>query len=343
MNGSPSLVDPQALERFLSETLPGDGELVVRRHQAGHSNETFFVTRGDARWVLRRPPSGAFLPSAHDVKREHTVLSALAGTAVRVPRTVLMCEDASVIGVPFYLMERVDGVVIRDELPEWLGEEQRAAVGSELVDTLVELHAVDPGSCGLGGFGRPSGYLERQLRRWKGQMELTLPFTRPLPDLERIGVWLEDHRPRHSDTTLVHGDYKLDNVVFADGPPARLVAILDWEMSTLGDPLADLGWMVSFWREPGEDSGDVFSRTGRVTALPGFQSRADLVDRYASKTGRDVSRLRWYTVLAVWKLAILLEGSYARHLAGMTDDPFFAEMEHGVPALARRALEVART
>ncbi|MDQ3916721.1 MAG: phosphotransferase family protein [Actinomycetota bacterium] len=343
MSGSPSLVDPQALERFLSETLPGDGELVVRRHQAGHSNETFFVTRGDARWVLRRPPSGAFLPSAHDVKREHTVLSALAGTAVRVPRTVLMCEDASVIGAPFYLMERVDGVVIRDELPEWLGEERRAAVGSELVDALVELHAVDAGSCGLGGFGRPPGYLERQLRRWKGQMELTLPFTRPLPDLERIGVWLEDHRPRHSDTTLVHGDYKLDNVVFADGPPPRLVAILDWEMSTLGDPLADLGWMVSFWREPGEDSGDVFSRTSRVTALPGFQSRSDLVDRYASKTGRDVSRLRWYTVLAVWKLAILLEGSYARHLAGMTDDPFFAEMEHGVPALARRALEVART
>ncbi|MDQ3952479.1 MAG: phosphotransferase, partial [Actinomycetota bacterium] len=151
---------------------------------------------------------------------------------------------------------------------------------------------------------------------------------------------------------LVHGDYKLDNVVFADGPPPRLVAILDWEMSTLGDPLADLGWMVSFWREAGEDEGpavgsagakqDVFSRTARVTALPGFQSPRDLVERYARRTGRDVSDLTWYQVLAVWKLAILLEGSYARHLAGMTDDPFFAEMEHGVPALAARALEATR-
>ncbi|MDQ4124491.1 MAG: phosphotransferase family protein [Actinomycetota bacterium] len=336
------LVDRAALESYLSETLPGEGELEVQRHQAGHSNETFFVTRGESRWVLRRPPAGAFLPSAHDVKREHTVLSGLAGTGVRVPRTVLMCEDESVIGVPFYLMERVDGVVIRDELPAWLNEEHRASVGSELVDALVELHFVDPASCGLGGFGKPSGYLERQLRRWKGQMELTLPFTRPLPDLEAIGEWLAANRPPETETTLVHGDYKLDNVVFAAGPPPRLVAILDWEMSTLGDPLADLGWMVSFWREAGEDESDVFTRTARVTALPGFQSRADLVERYATKTGRDVSHLNWYQVLAVWKLAILLEGSYARHLAGMTDDPFFAEMERGVPALAARAWAATR-
>ena len=353
MNGPPPLVDPQALEAFLSEAVPGDGELVVQRHQAGHSNETFFVARGGERWVLRRPPNGAFLPSAHDVGREHRVMTGLAGTPVRVPRTILMCEDEAVIGAPFYLMERVDGVVIRDELPDWLDEPQRAAVGWELVDGLVELHSVEPESCGLGGFGRPTGYLERQLRRWKGQMELTLPFTRPLPDLESIGRWLEEHRPEGGDTTLVHGDYKLDNVVFADGPPPRLIAILDWEMSTLGDPLADLGWMVSFWRERGEDEPaaasagakqhDLFSRTSQVTALPGFQSRAELVERYASQTGRDVSDLRWYTVLAVWKLAILLEGSYARHLAGMTDDPFFAEMEHGVPALAAKALEVAES
>ena len=337
------LVDPAALESYLAERLPGEGDLVVQRHRAGHSNETFFVTRGPSRWVLRRPPAGAFLPSAHDVQREHTVLAGLAATPVRVPRPVLMCEDAGVIGAPFYLMERVDGVVVRDELPGWLDEEQRAAVGSELVDALVELHSVDPASCGLDGFGKPAGYLERQLRRWTGQLELTLPFTRPLPDLEAVGEWLAANRPPRSETTLVHGDYKLDNVVLADGPPPRLVAILDWEMSTLGDPLADLGWMVSFWREAGEDERDVFSRTSRVTALPGFQPRRDLVERYATKTGRDVTDLTWYEVLAVWKLAILLEGSYARHLAGMTDDPFFAEMEHGVPALAARAREATRT
>jgi aminoglycoside phosphotransferase (APT) family kinase protein len=339
MDGPPQLVDPEALHAYLDRVLPGEGDLVVQRHQAGHSNETFFVTRGEARWVLRRPPQGAFLPSAHDVGREHTVLSGLSGTGVRAPRTVLMCEDESVIGAPFYLMERVDGVVIRDELPEWLDESQRRSVGAELVDALVELHSVDAEACGLGGFGKPSGYLERQLRRWKGQMELTLPFTRPLPDLEAIGGWLAANLPAQGATTLVHGDYKLDNVVFADGPPPRLVAILDWEMSTLGDPLADLGWMVSFWREAGEDEEDVFTRTARVTALPGFQSRADLIERYATETGRAVSNLTWYQVLAVWKLAILLEGSYARHLAGLTDDPFFAEMEHGVPALAARALE----
>ena len=172
-------------------------------------------------------------------------------------------------------------------------------------------------------------------------MELTLPLTRPLPDLEAIGKWLTEHLPESPAATIVHGDYKLDNVVFSADPPARLLAILDWEMSTLGDPLADLGWMTSFWREAGDGDVGVFADLNRVTTLPGFKRRQDLVDRYASKTGRDVSHLDWYQVLAIWKLAILLEGSYARHLAGMTDDPFFAQMEHGVPSLAERALEVA--
>ena len=337
----PPLVDETALRSYLDDHLPGSAEFVVERHQAGHSNETFFITRGDQRYVLRRPPRGAFLPSAHDVGREYRVLTALAETSVRVPRTFAMCEDESVIGAPFYVMERMDGVVIREVLPEVFDGQHRSALGHQLVDALVELHSVDPASCGLDAFGKPTGYLERQLRRWTGQMELTLPHTRPLPDLEAIGSWLGDHLPASPATTIVHGDYKLDNVMFADrADPVTLVAILDWEMSTLGDPLADLGWMTSFWREP-NDNDDLFTRTTPVTALPGFQSRADLVERYATATGRDVEHLGWYVVLAIWKLAILLEGSYARHLAGMTDDPFFAEMEHGVPQLAARALEVA--
>lgn len=337
----PPLVDEVALGGYLAEHLPGAGDLVVTRHQAGHSNETFFVSKGDTEYVLRRPPLGAFLPSAHDVAREYRVLTALGETSVRVPRTILMCEDESVIGAPFYLMEKATGVVIRDALPDDLDEGGRAVLGEELVDSLVELHAVDPDACGLADFGRPSGYLERQLRRWTGQMELTLPFTRPLPDLESVGRWLGDNLPSSPATTLVHGDYKLDNVMFSlDGGP-KLSAILDWEMSTLGDPLADLGWLISFWREPGDRADDIFAETSRVTELPGFRSRRELMDRYASATGRDVSGLAWYQVLAIWKLAILLEGSYARHLAGMTDDPFFARMEQGVPALATRALEVA--
>ncbi|HEY7873858.1 MAG TPA: phosphotransferase family protein, partial [Actinomycetota bacterium] len=232
----PPLVDESALAAYLAERLPGDGELVVERHQAGHSNETFFVTRGGRgggdEWVLRRPPRGAFLPSAHDVGREYRVLSALGETAVRSPRTILMCEDEAIIGAPFYLMERVRGRVIRSDLPEIFTEEQRTAIGDELVDALVELHAVDPASCGLDTFGKPTGYLERQLRRWTGQMELTLPHTRPLPELQRIGEWLHAHLPETAQTTLVHGDYKLDNVIFADRTPPSLVAILDWEMST---------------------------------------------------------------------------------------------------------------
>lgn len=338
----PSLVDEQALTDFLNEHFHSKADLVVQRHQAGHSNETFIVLRGGMQeMVLRRPPLGAFLPSAHDVVREHRVLSALDETAVRVPQPLCLCEDESVIGAPFYLMERVQGHVIRDRLPAGFQEEDRRRIGEELVDALVELHAVDWSRAGLEGFGKPSGYLDRQLRRWTGQLELTLPFTRPLPDLEKVGGWLRDNLPQSQTTAVVHGDYKLDNVMFAPAPPARLLAILDWEMSTLGDPMADVGWMASFWLDPDDPGDDLLARTASVTRLPGFLRRADLVQRYADATGLDVSALDWYIVLAIWKLAILLEGSYARHLARMTDDPFFAQMEQGVPMLAQRALEVA--
>jgi aminoglycoside phosphotransferase (APT) family kinase protein len=341
MDAPALLIDEEALTRFLEDNVSSEGEWTILRHQAGHSNETFFLQQGERDLVLRRPPLGAFLPSAHDVGREYRVLSALQDTSVRIPRTILECTDDSVIGAPFYVMEKVDGVVIRTELPDLFTEEHRRKLGEELIDALVELHAVDPVACGLEGFGKPTGYLERQLRRWRGQLELTLPHTRPVPDLERAGDWLAENLPESGPTTLVHGDYKLDNVMFANDVPPRLVSILDWEMSTLGDPLADLGWMISFWREPGDEAGNLFAETTRVTELPGFSSRADLIDRYARATGRNVDNLDWYQVLAIWKLAILLEGSYARHLAGMTDDPFFERMKEGVPALAAAALQVA--
>lgn len=338
---SDPLVDREPLSRFLDDKLPGSGPFEIERHQAGHSNETFFVRRSGHEWVLRRPPVGAFLPTAHDVLREHRVLSALEGQGVRAPSAVLACEDRSVIGAAFYLMEKVEGVVVRDRLPGWLGEPSRRRVGEELIDALAELHAVDWRAVDLEGWGRPAGYLERQLRRWSGQLELTLPLTRPLPELEAVGAWLRERRPESGPATIVQGDYKLDNVVLAPRE-ARLVAILDWEMSTIGDPLADLGWMLSFWREPDDPEDVVLADHTEVTRLPGFSSRAQLVERYRERTGRRASDLTWYTALAIWKLAILLEGSYARHLSGATDDPFFAELERGVPALARRALVVAR-
>ena len=337
----PPLLDVGDLGDYLDDRLPGEGPFSVDRHLAGHSNETFRIARSGHTWILRRPPRGAFLPSAHDVEREFTVLNGLAGTSVRAPKPLLMCPDEDVIGAPFYVMEYIDGFVIRNALPETFGAPERYRIGAELVDALVELHSVDPASCGLGSFGRPHGYLERQLRRWTGQLELTLPLTRPLPELENAGEWLGANLPASNAHTLVHGDYKLDNVSFSAYPPARLIAIFDWEMSTLGDPLADLGWMISFWREEGDPADDVFAELNRVTTLPGFAQRAELIDRYERATGRDAGRLGWYEVLATWKLAILLEGSYARHLAGATDDPFFAEMEYRVPALARRAVDLA--
>jgi aminoglycoside phosphotransferase (APT) family kinase protein len=336
------LVDEVALKVYLDDHFGSSSEISVERHRAGHSNETFFVRYGDNDFVLRRPPGGAFLPTAHDVGREYRVLEALVSTKVRSPRTVLACGDESVIGAPFYLMERVDGVVVRTELPESFDESAMVAVGHEMIDALVDLHSVDVDACGLGDFGKKHGYLERQLRRWSGQLELTLPLTRPLADLERLAEWLSGNLPTSPPATLVHGDYKLDNVMFAPRSPARLVAILDWEMSTLGDPLADLGWMVTFWLEEHEGGDDVFADLNRVTKQPGFPSRVELVDRYESATDRDASALDWYRVLAIWKLAILLEGSYARHLAGATDDPFFARMERDVPVLARRGLAIAK-
>jgi aminoglycoside phosphotransferase (APT) family kinase protein len=335
------LVDAEALETWLDGQLGGSGRVEVERHRAGHSNETFFVTRGQDRWVLRRPPRGAFLPTAHDVLREHRVLSALAGTGVRAPKTVIACEDTAVIGVPFYLMDRVEGFVIRSELPPGFRDDSRrdarAAIGDELVDALAELHAVDWRAVGLEGWGRPSGYLERQIKRWSGQLELATRFSRPLPDLERVRDWLSEHVPADAGSAIVHGDYKLDNVTLAPEPPARLLSIFDWEMSTIGDPLADVGWMLSYWRDPEDPPSPLHPELDLMTA-PGFRRRKELLGRYSERTGRSMIDIQFYTVLAVWKLAVLLEGSYARHLAGVTDDPFFAELEDGVPALGRRAL-----
>ncbi|GAC1448693.1 MAG: phosphotransferase family protein [Ktedonobacterales bacterium] len=342
--GLPPLVDEAALGRYLAEHLP-DGEsdmpLRVERIRGGHSNETFFVTRGAARWVLRRPPRGPLLPTAHDVLREYRVLQALAPTQVPVPRPVLACADAEVIGAPFYLMERVDGFVIRRTLPPAFDDPAaRAGLGHALIDALADLHSVDWQRAGLGDFGKPAGYLERQLRRWTGQLEASR--TRPLPDLDAVSAWLAAHLPESGPATIVHGDYRLDNVMVAPQPPARILAIVDWEMATLGDPLADLGYLLSFWREPGDPDMGLRNEEWQLTQLPGFPTRAGLVARYAERTGRKLDHVAFYVALAVWKLAILLEGSYTRHLAGTTDDPFFAELGDGVPALAHRALAITR-
>ncbi|HKT38070.1 MAG TPA: phosphotransferase family protein, partial [Ktedonobacterales bacterium] len=245
------LVDAAALTTYLDQTFPENMErpVIVERVRGGHSNETFFVTRGDQEWVLRRPPRGPLLPTAHDVAREYRVLTALTNTPVPVPHPVLLCADMRVIGAPFYLMERVHGVVIRAELPPGFASDEatRADLGYELIDRLADLHAVDWQAAGLGDFGKPQGYLERQIRRWTGQLDASR--NRPLPELDAVTEWLTTHLPESGPATIVHGDYRIDNAMYAPEPPARILAIFDWEMATLGDPLADLGYLLSFWQE----------------------------------------------------------------------------------------------
>ncbi len=342
------LVDEHALRVFLEARLPVDDPdpgYHVERHRAGHSNETFFVTWGPHEFVLRRPPRGAFLPTAHDVLREFRVLTALDPFQARTPKPVISCEDTDVIGAPFYLMERAKGQVIRTELPEeWRGDpDAHARIGHELVDALTELHNIEWRETPLETIGKGKGYMERQVERWTDQWERTRPRTdevRDVPDLDWLAEWLSDGLPETQQITVVHGDYKLDNVVF-DGSPPELTGILDWEMATLGDPLADLGWMLGFWRDPGDPTQDILPVEPRFTEQPGFPNRAQLIERYEQATGLEARELEWYVAFNVWKLAILLEGSYARHLSGKTDDPFFELMEHGVPMLASRAKRVA--
>ena len=340
------LLNPPALATFLAERVPGDvaAPLGAHRVRGGHSNETFFVWRGADHWVLRRPPLGPYLPTAHDVAREWRVLSALTTTAVPVPRPILFSDDTSIFGEPFYLMEQLDGLVLR-KTPEWATEPAiRREIGLALIDTLAQLHQVDWQAAGLTGFGKPEGYLERQVRRWATQLEGAR--TRDIPDLDAVTAWLAAHLPVSPPATIVHGDYRLDNVMYAPALPVRIVGVLDWEMSTLGDPLADLGYLLAFWREANDPPPAISSqKEWQLTQAAGFPTRAELADRYASQTGRAIpaGALAFYHALAIWKMAILLEGSYKRHLAGVTDDPFFLELERGVPALAASALAVTRT
>ena len=333
------LIDVAALERFVNANAAGTpGPIEVQKHIAGFSNETFYVTRGEERWVLRRPPRGPLLPTAHDVVREYRFISALYGKA-RVPQPIAVCEDVSVIGAPFYLMSRCDGEVIRAEMPSaYDTPEARTTVAEELVDGLVELHGVDWQAAGIGG--KPDGYLDRQIGRWSKQWELTRPRTRELPGLDAATAWLRNKMPQSGPSTVVHGDYKLDNVMFARNEP-RLIAVFDWEMATVGDPLADLGYLLSSWGDPGDDAPPegikwVSEDRARLTSQPGFPEISALRDRYEAKSGRSMRDFTFYHVLAVYKLAIILEGLYAHYLEATASNPESATFEFQVPMLIAR-------
>ncbi|MDO8212607.1 phosphotransferase family protein [Conexibacter sp. CPCC 206217] len=332
----------EPLEALLDAASIGAGPLEATPIGDGHSNVTYLLRRGETRVVLRRPPRGPLPPSAHDVLREARLLARLRPAGVRVPEVLCTCEDADVIGAPFYVMAHIDGHVLSSAAPGGdllTRPADRAAIGAELVDALAELHAVDLRASGLDGFGAPSGYLERQLRRFGGLLEATA--TRPLPLLEQVAAWLADNRPASPATTVVHGDYRLGNAMFALSGVPRLAAILDWELAALGDPLADLGYLTAMWAQPGDAPNPMLDLSA-LTREPGFPTREQLAARYAERTGRDTRDLRWYQVLAIWKSAIFLEGSYRRFLAGSTDDTYFARLGVGVPALAQAAWQRTR-
>ena len=330
------LIDVAALERFVHANVPGaSAPLDVKKHIAGFSNETFFVTCGEQRWVLRRPPRGPLLPTAHDVVREYRYLSALAGRA-RVPRPVAVCEDTSVIGAPFYLMERKEGTVIRAEVPKaYDNPAGRRKVAEEIVDALVELHAVDFEAAGLAGKG--DTYLTRQVDRWSKQSELAQSRTRKLPGLDSATEWLKKRIPEAGGVSVVHGDYKLDNVMYSNDEP-KLVAIFDWEMATIGDPLADLGWLLSTWGDPGDPPGTRRRAEGQpLTTYEGFPSQDEMAELYGAKSGTSMKNFAFYHVLAVYKLAIILEGLYMHYIEKTASNPGAAEFEWYVPVLIDRA------
>jgi aminoglycoside phosphotransferase (APT) family kinase protein len=339
----PGILDAEAagrLEAFLDGLGLGDGNISLAPLGEGHSNLTYLLRRGDRRIVLRRPPEGPLAPSANDVVREAGLLQALYAASVPVPKTLGVCEDGSVIGAPFYLMAYMPGSVLVDQLPPGFERFEPAAIADALVDALVDFHAIDPTGPGLDRFGRRGGYLKRQLRRFGELLEHNA--TRHLPDLQTAARWLEQNLPESVDVTIVHGDYRLGNVMFAEprGAAPELTAILDWELSTLGDPLADIGYCTAMWAGP-DDPANPMLDLSQVTRGEGFPPREYLARRYAERTGRDLSCLRWYQVLAIWKSAIFLEGSYGRYLSGASADEYFASLDVGVEELGRLAVQLS--
>jgi aminoglycoside phosphotransferase (APT) family kinase protein len=332
------MLELDRLTDYLEELGLGGGPVSSEPIGDGHSNLTFLIQSAGRRLVLRRPPLGPLAPSANDVVREARILTAMAPTPVPVPTVIAICEDTEVIGAPFFLAEFVSGHVLVDSMPAGFDAGSPGRIATQTVAGLAALHAVDLTSSGLGAFGRPSGYLDRQLRRFSTLLEHNA--TRPLPELERVADWLAENRPESPAVSFVHGDYRLGNLMFSEN--AELVAILDWEMATTGDPLADLGYLTAMWAQPGEE-GNPMHDLSAVTRLGGYPDRETLAREYAELTGIPLDRLPWYQVLALWKSAIFLEGSYGRYLSGASSDGYFAELGSGVPMLGRAALARAES
>jgi aminoglycoside phosphotransferase (APT) family kinase protein len=335
----PPLLVLDTVRRFLDEHSLGEGALRAERiGEGGGSNFSFLLERADgSRFVLRRPPRPPLPPTAHDVVRESKLQLALAPLGIRVPTIWAVCEDATLLGVPFYVMDFVEGQVVTADLPPPLDTDAaaRRSLADDLVDTLVEIHAADVTTPALAAFARPGNYNERQVRRFAQLWEINQ--TRELPTVVAVGAWLAANVPEQLPATVVHGDYRLGNMIVQGD---RIAAVLDWEMGTIGDPRADLGYLVATYSEPGGASNPL--GTSPVTSTDGFPTRAELAARYAERSGRELEPLAWFEALALWKAAVFCEAIYGRWTRGelTADDERAKRFEAGVPLLAETAAAV---
>jgi len=312
-------------------------KIEVEQFTGGHSNLTYLIRFGADQFVLRRPPLGPVAPTAHDMPREFHLLQALHPHFELAPQPILLCEDVTVIGAPFYLMERRQGLVVHDRLPAEIGADNnlRRCVSESVVDTLVALHAVDVYATGLVRIGKPLGFVERQVRGWSERWARAM--TSDVPEMNEVARWLAENQPARSETgaTIVHNDFKLDNIMLDPRNPGRVVAVLDWEMCSVGDPLIDLGLLLCYWTL----QSNVERQSLRaVTSGPGWLTRAEIIERYARQTGRDLSRILFYETFARFKVAVIIQQIYFRFARGQTSDERFRNFDRLVLELARAAV-----
>jgi aminoglycoside phosphotransferase (APT) family kinase protein len=335
------------LQEYLRDRLPGaDRPLELMQFRTGSSNLTFLLRLGGDEWVLRRPPRGPVAPTASDMNREFRILSRLWQAFYPAPRAMLFCEDPAIIGAPFYIMERRKGVVVmlRQPFPAALqghSPDTYRQMAEAFIDTLADLHAVDYQAIGLGSFGKPQGFLQRQITGWIGRWEKAK--TQEVPLMNKLADWFLEHQPAPQPPVILHNDFYLHNVMFDDRFPGRIVAVLDWEMSSLGDPMIDLGTALNYWRNP-DDSQELLDLSEgypHTAITPGMLRRDEMAHRYALRTGRDIGTFPYYLALAYWKYATVVEQLYLRYFRGQTTEPRFANYKKYAPVLAREAAKVA--
>lgn len=336
-------LDTERLAAYLPSAVPGlpTAPLEVRQFPSGYSNLTYLVRLGPESMILRRPPVGVQIATAHDMSREYRILSHLNPVYDKAPRPLAYCEDPSVIGAPFYVMERVEGVILRKGIPAEMvpGPERARSIADALVGTLAELHAVDFEAAGLGDLGRPDGYALRQIEGWTKRYRRAQ--TDEVQEADKVAVWLRDRVPAQTAAALIHNDFKHDNVVLDPEDWTRVIAVLDWEMATLGDPLMDLGTSLAYWVQP-TDPPEVLEARLSPTTWPGTPSRSEVVEAYARASGRDADDIVFYYAYGLFKVAVIVQQLYARYVSGKTADPRYATMIGGVRALSLLAWQAVQ-